>query len=94
VVHLAQIGSEKEGETFDAVNVEGTRAVAAAARAAGVPRVVYFSGLGVAHYGMAPRTTDRYFLSKLRAEAALFESGLEVARLPAVLHRGARATAW
>src|SRR6185369_6344086 len=41
-------------------------------------RVVYFSGLGVAHYGMAPRTTDRYFLSKLRAEAVLFESGLEV----------------
>lgn len=78
VVHLAQIGSEKKGQTFDAVNVEGTRAVAAAARAAGVPRVVYFSGLGVAHYGMAPRTTDRYFLSKLRAEAALFESGLEV----------------
>ena len=78
VVHLAQIGSEKGGETFDAVNVEGTRAVAAAARAAGVPRVVYFSGLGVAHYGMAARTTDRYFLSKLRAEAALFESGLEV----------------
>ena len=78
VVHLAQIGSEKKGETFDGVNVEGTRAVAAAARAAGVPRVVYFSGLGVARYGMAPRTTDRYFLSKLRAEAALFESGLEV----------------
>jgi len=47
-------------------------------RAAGVPRVVYFSGLGVARYGMAPRTTDRYFLSKLRAEAALFASGLEV----------------
>jgi NADH dehydrogenase len=78
VVHLAQIGSEKRGETFDAVNVEGTRAVAAAARAAGVPRIVYFSGLGVARYGLAPRTTDRYFLSKLRAEAALFESGLEV----------------
>jgi NADH dehydrogenase len=78
VVHLAQIGSEKKGQTFDAVNVEGTRAVASAARAAGVPRLVYFSGLGVARYGMAARTTDRYFLSKLRAEAALFESGLEV----------------
>jgi len=78
VVHLAQIGSEKRGETFDAVNASGTRAVAAAARAAGVPRVVYFSGLGVARYGMAPRTTDRYFLSKLRAEEALFASGLEV----------------
>jgi nucleoside-diphosphate-sugar epimerase len=78
VVHLAQIGSEKKGQTFDAVNASGTRAVASAAKAAGVPRIVYFSGLGVARYGMAPRTTDRYFLSKLRAEAALFESGLEV----------------
>jgi NADH dehydrogenase len=77
VVHLAQIGSEREGQTFDAVNVEGTRAVAAAARGAGVPRVVLLSGLGVARYGKAPRTTNRYFLSKLRAEAVLFESGLE-----------------
>lgn len=77
VVHLAQIGSERHGETYEAVNVEGTRAVARAAREAGVPRVVLFSGLGVAHYGMAPRTTNRYFLSKLRAEAAVFESGLE-----------------
>jgi len=77
VVHLAQIGSERQGETFEAVNVEGTRAVVAAARAAGVRRIVYFSGLGVAHYGIKPRTTNRYFLSKLRAEAAVYESGLE-----------------
>jgi nucleoside-diphosphate-sugar epimerase len=77
VVHLAMIGSETHGRTYEAINVEGTRAVAAAAVAASVPRVVLFSGLGVAHYGMAPRTTDRYFLSKLRAEAAVFESGLE-----------------
>jgi len=77
VVHLAMIGSERPGQTYDAINVEGTRAVVAAARAAGVPRIVLFSGLGVAHYGMAPRTTDRYFLSKLRAEAAVLESGLE-----------------
>lgn len=77
VVHLAQIGSEREGQTYEAVNVEGTRAVAAAARAASVPRIVLFSGLGVAHYGIAARTTDRYFLSKVRAEAAVFDSGLE-----------------
>ena len=77
VVHLAMIGSESHGQTYEGVNVEGTRAVAAAARAAGVPRVVLFSGLGVAHYAMAPRTTDPYFLSKARAEAALFASGLE-----------------
>jgi nucleoside-diphosphate-sugar epimerase len=77
VVHLAQIGSEKDGRTYDGVNVQGTRAVAAAAGEAGVPRIVFFSGLGVARYGMSPRTTNRYFLSKLRAEAALFEAGLE-----------------
>ncbi len=79
VVHLAQIGSEKPGVTFAEVNVEGTRRVAEAARAAGVPRVVYFSGLGIAHYGAWPRCTNPYFLSKLEAETALFASGLEVA---------------
>lgn len=79
VVHLAQIGSEKPGLTFTDVNVEGTRRVAQAARTAGVPRVVYFSGLGIAHYGLWPRCTNPYFLSKLEAEAALFASGLEVA---------------
>ena len=36
-----------------------------------------FSGLGVAHYGIAPRTTNRYFRSKVLAEAAVLESGLE-----------------
>lgn len=79
VVHLAQIGSEKPGLTFAEVNVEGTRHVADAARRAGVARVVYFSGLGIAHYGIWPRCTNPYFLSKLEAEAALFASGLEVA---------------
>jgi NADH dehydrogenase len=79
VVHLAQIGSEKPGLTFTEVNVEGTRRVARAAGEAGVSRVVYFSGLGIAHYGLWPRCTNPYFLSKLEAEAALFASGLEVA---------------
>jgi nucleoside-diphosphate-sugar epimerase len=79
IVHLAQIGSERPGATFQAINVEGTRVVAAAARAAHVPRIVYFSGLGIAHYGQWPRCTNAYFLSKLTAEAALLEAGLEVA---------------
>jgi NADH dehydrogenase len=78
VAHLAQIGAEGPS-TYERVNVEGTRAVAAAALRAGVSRVAFFSGLGVAHYGMALRTTNRYFLSKLAAEAALFASGLSVA---------------
>jgi nucleoside-diphosphate-sugar epimerase len=79
VVHLAQIGAEHTGATYDAVNVEGTRAVTAAARAAGVPRVVFFSGLGVAHYGQWRRCTNPYFLSKMAAEVQLFRSGLNVA---------------
>jgi len=77
VIHLAQIGSERDGATYDAVNVAGTRHVAEAAQRAGVPRVVMFSGLGVARYGIAPRSTNRYFLSKLAAEVELFRSGGE-----------------
>lgn len=77
VAHLAQIGAGTAAE-YEAVNVEGTRRAAAAAVRAGVPRIVFFSGLGVAHYGMGRRTSNRYFLSKLSAEAALFASGLAV----------------
>jgi nucleoside-diphosphate-sugar epimerase len=78
LLHLAQIGAERHGATYEAVNVRGTQAVAAAARAAGVSRALLFSGLGVAHYGQKARCTNRYFLSKLEAEMALFRSGLEV----------------
>jgi NADH dehydrogenase len=81
VVHLAMIGSEKDGATYNSVNVEGTRHVAEAAQRAGVPRVVMFSGLGVARYGLAPRTTNRYFLSKLQAELELFRAGGEAVAL-------------
>jgi nucleoside-diphosphate-sugar epimerase len=77
VVHLAQIGSERGAATFDSVNVQGTRAVAEAASRAGVARLVLFSGLGVAHYGMTRRCTNRYFLSKLAAEVVLYRSPLE-----------------
>ncbi len=78
VIHLAQIGTERGEASYAAVNVEGTRRVIAAAKQAGVPRIVFFSGLGVARYGIASRCTNAYFLSKLAAELALFESGLEV----------------
>lgn len=78
VVHLAQIGAPRRGQTYAAVNVGGTRAVIAAAREAGVRRVVFFSGLGVARYGVHRHCTNPYFLSKLRCELELFESGLEV----------------
>jgi len=77
VVHLAQIGAERSGQTYEAVNIGFTERVLEDARHAGVPRVVYFSGLGVARFGMAPRCSNAYFLSKLAAETILFRSGLE-----------------
>jgi NADH dehydrogenase len=78
VVHLAQIGAETANASYENVNVGGTRRVVEAAAAAGARRIVFFSGLGVARYGMAPRTTNRYFLSKLAAEMALFRAPLAV----------------
>jgi nucleoside-diphosphate-sugar epimerase len=77
VVHLAMIGDEKGGATYEAVNVAGTRRTVAAAGEAAVPRVVLFSGLGVARYGQAPRVTNRYFLSKLSAELEVLRSDRE-----------------
>src|SRR5688572_27031563 len=77
VVHLAQIGSPRDG-TYEDVNVGGTQAVVEAALAAGVERVVFFSGLGVARYGISAHSTNAYFLSKLAAELALFRSWLDV----------------
>jgi nucleoside-diphosphate-sugar epimerase len=77
VVHLAMIGDERGGARYEAVNVAGTRRVAAAATEAGVPRIVLFSGLGVARYGQKPRVTNRYFLSKLSAELEVYRSDRE-----------------
>ena len=76
------IGSERAGVTYTAVNVEGTRSIARMAIESGATPLVMFSGLGVAHYGQAPRTTNRYFLSKLEAEIEVYRSGV-----PAVVFR-------
>ncbi len=76
-VHLAQIGAERGGQTYGSVNISFTERIVEDCRHAGVPRVVYFSGLGVAHSGMRPRCSNDYFLSKLAAETILFRSGLE-----------------
>jgi NADH dehydrogenase len=77
LVHLAGISAERQGATYEAANVEGMRKVISAARGAGVPRIVFLSGLGVARYGITRRVTNGYFLAKLAAEVELFRSGLE-----------------
>ena len=77
LVHLAQIGAERLGQTYESVNVGFTTRLVEAARTAGVARIVSFSGLGAARYGQKHRVTSRYFLSKLRAETIVFASGIE-----------------
>jgi nucleoside-diphosphate-sugar epimerase len=77
LVQLVGIGAERSGATYESVNVGGMRRAIEAARRAGVPRVVYLSGLGVARYGLSRRSTNAYFLGKLAAEVELFRSGLD-----------------
>ncbi|MBN1938224.1 MAG: NAD-dependent epimerase/dehydratase family protein, partial [Candidatus Aminicenantes bacterium] len=92
VFHLAAaLGASRLGlEGFRAVNVGGTKAVLAAAREAGVRRVVHFSSAGVLghvksgevadeRYALDPR--DLYDLTKLEGERAALEAaaaGLDV----------------
>lgn len=76
VVHLAAILREHGDETFDAVNHIGAGNVAAAAREAGVDRVVHLSVVG------AHPQARRYARSKWMGEQAVRSSGV-----PAVIFR-------
>lgn len=72
VIHLAAIPRESRGRSFDAVNVDGTRRVVAAATEAGVRRLVHLSVLGVAE-----DPSLAYLHSKWRGEQIVRESDLE-----------------
>jgi NADH dehydrogenase len=63
--------SPRRGQTFELVDARGTERLVAAARQAGVGRVVYISGAGAAQD--APR---HWFRAKWRAEEAVRASGL------------------
>lgn len=72
VVHLVAIIRERDGATFHAVNVEGTRNVVAAAERQGVRRIVHVSALGARE-----DPSLRYVHSKWLGERAVRESQLE-----------------
>lgn len=59
-----------KGWTFEKVDAEGTENLVAAAKAAGVKRFVYLSGVGAAPEGR------HWFRAKWRAETAVRDSGL------------------
>lgn len=77
VVHCVQfpnhpVEAPRLGRTYAAVDGQGTANLVAACRAAGVRRVVYFSGAGV-----RPGRPEPWFRAKEQAEAAIHGSGLE-----------------
>lgn len=65
------IEAPRRGRTFDKVDAAGTEALVAAARAAGVSRLVYVSGAGA-----APDAARHWFRAKWRAEEAVRGSGI------------------
>lgn len=81
VVHLASKAVDRDGSGFEAVNVEGTRALARAAADAGVRRFLYNSTVGVYGHGehrnageQTPLAPDTPFSrSKAAAEGLLGE---------------------
>jgi UDP-glucose 4-epimerase len=100
VVHLAGIAHTGPGvpeAAYDRVNRQATAALAQAARKAGVQRVVFVSTIRaqtgpqadhVLTEADAPQPTDPYGRSKLAAETALAQSGVDFTVLRPVLVYG------
>jgi uncharacterized protein YbjT (DUF2867 family) len=73
VINAAGIPFQRGRQRYRAVHVDGARAIAEAARAAGVPRLVHMSGIGAE----SRSSKNRYVQSKVEAEDAIiaaFES--------------------
>jgi NADH dehydrogenase len=62
----------KKGLTYDEFDRKGTENLVAAAKKAGVTRLVYMSGVGAGQ-----GKTEEWFVAKDRAEAAVVNSGIE-----------------
>jgi uncharacterized protein YbjT (DUF2867 family) len=73
VIHLVGIIVERGPATFEAVHVAGTAAVVAAARAAGVRRMVHMSAMGARDQ---PDAT-MYHRTKARGEGVVAASGID-----------------
>src|SRR5262245_23506126 len=68
IVNLVAVLSERGKQNFEALHVEGARAVAEAAARRGIRRLVHFSALGAAPRGA------RYARSKYRGERVVLEA--------------------
>jgi uncharacterized protein YbjT (DUF2867 family) len=89
VIHVAGLINGAGRSAFEKVNVEGTRRLVDAARAAGIRRFVHISSLAARE----PKLSD-YGWSKARSEREVAASGLDwsVIRPPAIYGPGDRET--
>lgn len=72
LVHLVGTGSQTIDADFEYVNVEMTKKALDLCKKAGIGKIIYLSGLGV-----NDSTTSGYFISKLKAERLIIDSGLD-----------------
>jgi len=85
VVHLPGLLIERPGSSYVQANVDPTRAMVEAARAAGVVKIVLVSAVGA-----RADSTNRYYATKGAAEDCVRSSGVEftILRAPLVLGPG------
>lgn len=82
VIHLVGIIVEKKGATFETIHAQGTRALVDACKEAGVRRFIYISALGTRE-----NARSRYHITKLKAEQAVINSGMEYVILrPSIMY--------
>lgn len=72
VIHLVAVPIQRGRQTFEAVNVTGTRNVVSAAREAGVKRFIHMSALGASNDARYP-----YTRSKWLGEEVVRSSGMD-----------------
>jgi len=72
LVHLVGTGAQTAAADYQSVNVEQTKNIINLCKSAKIKKIVYISGLGVSE-----STTFGYFISKLKAEQQIINSGLD-----------------
>jgi len=72
MIHLIGTGAQTKNSDYELVNVKQTEKIIHLCKRSNIKKIVYISGLGVNDH-----TTFGYFISKLKAEHLIIESGLD-----------------
>lgn len=72
LIHLIGTGAQTISSDYESVNVRQTQKIIDLCKKSKIKKIIYISGLGVSDH-----TTFGYFISKLKAELLIKESGLD-----------------